>query len=304
MNMNNLTGMKIGDLRAFDAVAQTLSFAEAGRRLGRSHPSVFAAVGRLEAQLGLQLLDRRGYRSKLTEAGETFHAHVVHALHRLESLVQIAEELRTGREPSLTVVLGDLTRRKIVLDRLARFFSDCPGTQLNLDYEAVAGPSERVRTGSADLAIHRVDDVDLDLEVLPFERIDLVPVAAAGFFDVAPDRLTVEILRSRAQCVIRDTAKAADQDFFLVEGAPRCTVPDHGMKKDLILQGLAWGHLPDFMVVRELKEGLLVDIRCDILPGRRETIGVMRKRGARRGPVAEELWQALGRLANGSKAKG
>ena len=293
MKSNSLNGMKIGDLQAFDAVARTLSFAEAGRLLGRSHPSVFASLGRLEARLGLELLDRRGYRSKLTQAGEKFHLHVQHALHELGSLVEIAEELRSGREPRLTVVLGDLSRRKIVLGLLAQFFSDRPGTQLNLDFEAISGPSERVRTGTADLAIHRVNDGDLELEVLPLERVRLIPVAAVGFFDVSPDRLSVDILRSRAQCVIRDTASEAGQNFFLVDGAPRCTVPDHDMKKELILQGLAWGHLPGFMVAQELRDGTLIDIGCDILPGRTETIGLMRRRGTHRGPVAEELWNAF-----------
>src|SRR3712207_7837752 len=39
---------------------------------------------------------------------------------------------------------------------------------------------------------------------------------------------------------------------FLVEGAPRCSVPDHLMKKELILHGMAWGHLPRFMIEAEL----------------------------------------------------
>jgi DNA-binding transcriptional LysR family regulator len=68
------------------------------------------------------------------------------------------------------------------------------------------------------------------------------------------------------------------------------------MKKELILQRLAWGHLPDFMVAQELSDGTLIDIGCDILPGRTETIGLMRRRGARRGPVAEELWTAFSAL--------
>jgi DNA-binding transcriptional LysR family regulator len=293
MKPNRISGLKIGDLRAFDAVAQTLSFAEAGRLLGRSHPSVFAAVGRLEDQLGLQLLDRQGYRSRLTEAGATFHARLTHALRGLGDLVDLADELRSGREPTLTVVLGDISRREEVLKLLARFFAAHPDTQLNLDYEAVGGPAERLRSASADLAIHRVDEGDLDLEVQPLERIRLIPVAAPLFFGLPADRLSIDLLRSRPQCVIRDTAFKVDRDYFLVDGAPRCTVPDHGMKKELIVEGLAWGHLPNFLIVEELRDGSLVDLSSDRLPGRSETIGVMRRREARHGPVAESLWRTF-----------
>lgn len=297
MKSDKLHGLKIGDLRAFDAVARGLSFVEAGRILGRSHPSVFESLRRLEAQLGLELLDRRGYRSKLTEAGEIFHLHVDNALRGLGVLVEIAGELQSGCEPNLTVVLGDLSRRNTALNLLAKFFSNHPKTQLNLDYEAISGPSERVRTGTADLAIHRVESEDLELEVLPLERIRLIPVAVPGFFEVSPDRLSFDDLRSRAQCVIRDTATTSNQNFFLVEGAPQCTVPDHQMKRDLILAGLAWGHLPDFMVERDLSDEALIDISCHLLPGRTETIGVMRRRGVRHGRVAEELWNAFREVA-------
>lgn len=299
---NNLNGLKIGDLRAFDAVARTLSFAEAGRMLGRSHPSVFSAVGRLEERLGLALLDRAAYRSKLTEAGVAFHQHVRSQLQSLEELVDVAGILRQGFEPRLTVVLGDLARRKTVLGMLAEFFSGRPATQLNLDFEAVAGPSERVRNGSADLAIHRVDPEDLELEILPLERVRLIPVAVPGFFDCAPRELSIEALRLRAQCIIRDTAKEGDHDYFLVDGAPQCTVPDHGMKKELIYRGLAWGHLPEFMIAGDLQDRTLIDLRGKLLPGREETIGLMRRRDGPRGPVAGELWGTFEALACGNPA--
>ena len=52
---------KIHDLRCFMAVAAHGSFQAAAAALHRTHPSVFAAVGRLEEQLGLSLLDRHAF---------------------------------------------------------------------------------------------------------------------------------------------------------------------------------------------------------------------------------------------------
>ncbi|MBF2952519.1 LysR family transcriptional regulator, partial [Pseudomonas aeruginosa] len=43
------------DLQCFDAVVDAGGFQAAAQRLHRSHPAVFAAVARLERQLGLVL---------------------------------------------------------------------------------------------------------------------------------------------------------------------------------------------------------------------------------------------------------
>ena len=69
-----MNGLKLHDLRCFDAVATEGSFQAGAQILNRSHPSVFAAVARLEQVLGLALFDRGGYRVALTEAGRLFHA--------------------------------------------------------------------------------------------------------------------------------------------------------------------------------------------------------------------------------------
>jgi DNA-binding transcriptional LysR family regulator len=61
------------ELQCFDAVACAGSFQAAADKLHRTHPTVFAAVRKLEQQLGLKLLDRSGYRVALTEGGRSFH---------------------------------------------------------------------------------------------------------------------------------------------------------------------------------------------------------------------------------------
>jgi len=48
----------IHELQCFDAVVDEGGFQAAAARLHRSHPSVFAAVAKLERRLGLPLLER------------------------------------------------------------------------------------------------------------------------------------------------------------------------------------------------------------------------------------------------------
>lgn len=292
---NKVASLKLHDLRCFDAVARLGSFHAAANALHRSHPSVFAAVARLEAQLGLSLLDRSGYRVEPTEAGRLFQARAALSLRDIDTLDAFARQLAGGEETMLRVVLGDLCPRPLILGALSGFFAGQPRTRLHLDYEAVTGPFERLREGTADLIFHRVDAASHDFEQIRICEIRLLPVAAPGFLPGTQDsELAPRYLQTLTQCVIRDTARhVSAEDHFLIEGAPTCSAPDHAMKKELILHGLAWGHLPDFMVEADLRDGTLISLQGRTLPGRTETLAAMRRADRPHGPVAEKLWETL-----------
>jgi DNA-binding transcriptional LysR family regulator len=263
--------------------------------LNRTHPSVFTAIGGLEKRLGLILLDRTGYRVRLTEAGCHFHERALISLRELERLEVFASQLRRGEETVLRVVIGDLCPRLLVLPVLSTFFGERDRTRLYLDYEALGGPAERLQNTSADLVFHKADVSNGNWEQIKFGDVNLIPVASPGYlpFDMSAD-VTPDQLRPFTQCVIRDTAREnTPEEHFLIEGAHQCTVTDHAMKKELILHGMAWGHLPDFMVEAECQSGVLINLTGSHLTGRKETLAAIRRRDRPHGPVAEALWQYL-----------
>ncbi len=157
------------------------------------------------------------------------------------------------------MVLGDLCPPRPALALLAGFFGSQPQTRLQLLFETVSGPLERLLDGEADLILHRVDKSDPRLEWLDLCRVGLVPVIAPGLLGVPPPRpVRPEQLRPFAQCVMRDSARhSPPTDYFMLAGARQCSVPDQRTKKEVILQGLGWGHLPDFLVDEELADGRL-----------------------------------------------
>ncbi|QEY74998.1 LysR family transcriptional regulator [Pseudomonas denitrificans (nom. rej.)] len=281
------------DLQCFDAVVEAGGFQAAAQQLHRSHPAVFAAVARLERQLGFELLDRSGYRVALTAAGESFHRRARGLLRELGSLRDHAAHLAAGEESELRVVLGDFCPRPSLLEKLARFFATQPRTRLQLYFESVSGPLERLLDGEAELVLHRVDKADPRLEWLDLGEVDFIPVIAPGLLTDITD-LRPEHLRSLTQCVMRDSARHSPPvDFFTLEGAPQCTVPDQAMKKELVLHGLAWGHLPRHLIAEELADGRLRDLSGPHLPGRREELVAARLRDRAHGPVAQRLWSFL-----------
>ncbi len=158
------------DLQCFDAVARAGGFQAAAATLHRSHPAVFAAVAKLERQLGLALLDRSGYRVSLTAAGQSFHARSQSLLRELTALRAHAEQLAMGEETELRIVIGDFCPRPYVLGLLSLFFAGCPATRLDLHFEAVSGPQERLYDGEADLILHRVAKNDARIEWVDLAR--------------------------------------------------------------------------------------------------------------------------------------
>jgi DNA-binding transcriptional LysR family regulator len=295
VNKTDMNPFTLHDLQCFDAVVKAGGFQAAAQVMNRSHPAVFAAVAKLERQLGVALLDRGGYRAQPTAAGRSFHRRAQALLRELESLHAHATQLAMGAESDLRVVIGDMCPVPQTLGLLSGFFAQHPSTRLHLHFEAVTGPWERLFNDEADLIFHRVDKHDARIEWLDLCPVPFVPVAAPGFLPFRASRaVRPEQLRELTQCIMRDTAQNPEsRSYFVVEGAPQCTVADQLMKKEVILQGMAWGHLPRFLVEQELRDGSLISLAGRYLPGSVQELVAARRHDRPHGPVANQLWQLI-----------
>jgi DNA-binding transcriptional LysR family regulator len=285
----------IQQLECFDAVVREGSFQAAADKLRRAQPSVSAAVKNLEKQLGLTLLDRSGYRVVLTDAGRSIHERTRLFLGDLGALKNHARQLAMGEESELRVVIGDVSPLPQSLALLRRFFDDCPGTRLHLYFEAISGPSERMFDGEADLILHHVDKADPRLECIDLFAVKVIPVAAPGYLPFPITRaIAPEQMRDLVQCVIRDTARhSTPRDYYIVEGARSWTVSDQLMKRELIRQGMGWGHMPEYLIERDLCDKRLLDISGKHLRGGQVDLVAARRRDIPHGPVANRLWQFI-----------
>jgi DNA-binding transcriptional LysR family regulator len=294
-----IDGVTILQLLCFDAVVTAGSFQAAAQKLNRSQPTVSASIKNLETLLRLNLLDRSGYRVALTEAGRSFHERTRVFLQELLTLRNHAAQLAMGEESELRVVIGDLCPLPEMLGLLRRFFDNCSGTRLHLHFEAISGPWERLLDEEADLILHHVDKADPRLEFVDLFTVKLVPVVAPNFLRFPISRsITPEQMRDYVQCVIRDTARRSPaRDYYLVEGARSWTVSDQLMKKELILQGMGWGHMPQYLIAQDLRRRRLIPITGRHFKGGEAELVAARRRNVPHGPVANRLWQFIGEQA-------
>jgi DNA-binding transcriptional LysR family regulator len=288
-------GLTLHQLQCFDAVVSEGSFQAAAEKLLRSQPSVSTSVKNLEAQLQLTLLDRSGYRVTLTEAGRSFHERTRVFLQEARRLRDHASQLAMGEESELSVVVGDTSPLPQTLGLLRSFFDSRPGTKLHLHFEAISGPLERLRDGEADLILHHIDKSDPRLEFIDLFTVKIVPVVAPGFLKFPISRsITPEQMRDYVQCVIRDSARhSPPRDYYLLEGARSWTVGDQLMKRELILQGMGWGHMPHFLIAQDLRDRRLLSIAGRQFPGAQVELVAARLRDAPHGPIANRLWQFI-----------
>jgi len=290
-----MDGLTLHQLVCFEAVVSEGSFQAAAERLSRSQPTVSASVKNLEAQLQLSLLDRSGYRVTLTEAGRSFYERTRVFLHEAKGLRDHAAQLAMGEESELRVVIGDVSPLPETLGLLRRFFDGCPGTKLHLHFEAISGPVERLLDGEADLVLHHIDKADPRLEFVDLFAVRLVPVVAPNFLRFPISRsITPEQMRDYVQCVIRDTARHTQpRDYYLLEGARSWTVSDQLMKRELILQGMGWGHMPHYLIEPNLRDGSLLPITGKHFRGGQVELVAARRRNTPHGPIADRLWQFI-----------
>jgi DNA-binding transcriptional LysR family regulator len=288
-------GLTLHQLLCFEAVVSEGSFQAAADKLLRSQPTVSSSVKNLESQLRLGLLDRSGYRVALTDAGRSFYERTRIFLHELQSLRDHAAQLAMGEESELRVVIGDVCPLPEILGLLRRFFDSCPGTRLHLYFEAISGPCERLFDDEADLILHHIDKADPHLEFVDLFTMKLVPVVAPNFlrFPIS-ESIAPEQMRDYVQCVIRDTARRSPlRDYYLVEGARSWTVSDQLMKKELILQGMGWGHMPHYLIEQNLLDASLLPITGKHFKGGQVELVAARRRNTPHGPIANRLWQFI-----------
>lgn len=143
-------------LRQFVLTADSGSFSEAARRLGRAQSAVSTAIGVLEADLNIELFDRSRRNAQLTDAGELLLLEARELLRQAQSLDQRALSLSAGSEAKLALALDEALPYAAVntlIREIAQRFPDLELTLLNGTATEVA---EYVDQQRAQMAIHFV----------------------------------------------------------------------------------------------------------------------------------------------------
>ncbi|HMA48169.1 MAG TPA: transcriptional regulator GcvA [Magnetospirillaceae bacterium] len=120
--------LPLNALRAFEAAARHLSFAQAAHELGVTPAAVSQQVKRLEQRLGQPLFLRLNRAVRLTEAGQRLAAPLGMLFLQMSDLVETAVQTL----PMLEVTAMPSLATKWLAPRLARFNTVCPDYQVRV----------------------------------------------------------------------------------------------------------------------------------------------------------------------------
>ena len=245
-------------LEVLIAVSEYGSMTKAAVHLNKVRSAVSYDIRCLEEQLGVELLDRSGYRAKLTEVGTLVVREGRLLLHQAQSLANRTALFADTWEPSVTVVVEGAIPMPPIM-RAMRAFSrlDVP-TQIVLKTDYLRGVVERYERDDADLML--VKDFEASrqayiIDQLPELQFLLVAHTAHPVFEGDPTSVSLASLRNHLELSIEVSGKRGAGMPETRVGAPR-TLNLSGFyeKKEALMMGLGFGWMPVALIADELSE--------------------------------------------------
>lgn len=124
--------LDLNTVATFVAVAEARSFRAASERLGVTRSAVSQAVAKLEAEIGLALLQRTTRSVSLTEAGERFLASVGPAVAEMRSAAAALADRDTRPSGLLRLAVSSIAERFISGPLLTGFRDAYPDVRLDI----------------------------------------------------------------------------------------------------------------------------------------------------------------------------
>jgi DNA-binding transcriptional LysR family regulator len=259
----------LNDMVFFAEVAERGGFAAASRALGVPKSRLSRRVADLEAQLGVQLMQRSTRRLSLTPAGEIYLKHCAAMRDAAQAAAEAVAQIQT--EPSGTVRLSCpvTLAHSSVGPLLPEFMRRYP--QVRVEMRVLNRPIDPVEEG-----------VDLALRVRPAIEDSATLVAknfgiSRGLLVASPDLLRrqgpVETPAGLARLDTVAMSTGEGRASWRLEGpggkvvvhthTPRYVADDLLTLKFAVVEGTGASVLPDYMCRREINAGKLVEV----LPG-------------------------------------
>lgn len=266
--MNANISLDLNDVALLVRVVQTHSFSAAARERGVPVSTVSRRIARLEAGLGIRLLERTTRRLRLTDAGRTYFAHAERAIDDLGQGTDRVRELQA--EPSGRVrVLAPITFGFAVTNVLCSYLAAHPGVAVDLELD---DRSVDLLAEGFDIAIRggKVEQDNTDFIARDIWRASRkLLYASPGYLAEHGAPRRVEDL-ARHACIAKRSADGV-ATWTLVRGrhkrkvtiSPRFSVNESSAAYRATLAGVGIAMLPEVICAADAKAKRLVRVLAD-----------------------------------------
>ena len=238
--------------RALDALDRHGTFQRAATALRIGHTSVLYAIRTLEDGLRISVLDRSGYRTRLTPAGKRVLEGCRGLLAAEAELAATVTELRAGWEPTVRVVFDGIVPIEPLLLAVGELAREHVTTRIDVRAEFLGAVEETFIATEADLMISVLPPRETDLFTieLPAVRASLV---AHRKHPLAQGRHDIASLARHVLLTVRGGDPRLELPTAKLEQHSTVLLNDFASKLAAIRAGIGFGWLPDTMITPDLR---------------------------------------------------
>ncbi|KSV94349.1 MULTISPECIES: LysR family transcriptional regulator [Sinorhizobium/Ensifer group] len=266
-----------GAMAVFLAVVEEGDFSAAARRLRMTPSAVSKIIGRLEARLGVRLLQRSTRSISLTSEGSAY----AESARRILGDIEDAEfAIQPGAEPRgrLRVSLPSAFGHRLIVPMLPAFIERFPAIDLELDFsDAIVD----LMNGDADVAIRVAAQSDSTLVTRRLASNRRVICAAPGYLErhgvpKTPDDLQRHVclaITAHGRLNVWEFQDGNGRHAIRVRGSVEANSTE--ALRHLALAGIGIVRLSEILVGGDIRAGLLVPLLTDCNYAEAEPITVV-----------------------------
>ncbi|WP_113907113.1 LysR family transcriptional regulator [Aliidiomarina celeris] len=251
-------------LQVLHCVIEAGSLQAAAANLHRTPPALSMTIAKLEQSVGFALVERTGYRLKLTARGELFMHHAREILRQHERLESVVEQLKEGVEPQLRIGLDAGISGVVLHDVLIAIQHQYPATQVRVSSYSQLSSLREIAQGNEDLAIAPwlpTFQQMADFESLRIGRYELIAAISADLVARVGLPKTREALGALPYILPQQMNVGINpEQIYRMPGRSQIRVNDLRTSVELIQAGMGWGVAPRQMIAEELERGSIIEI--------------------------------------------
>jgi len=286
--------MTLDQIRTLCCIVECGTLKKAAEKLHKTQPALSMSLKKLEDEYGFQLLTRDNYRLTLTEAGKSFYYKAKELMQSASQLNSLGEHLGKGNEAKIRIGYDVTCPISHILKVLKQCQEQFPFTEIELIGGTRFGALELLIKEEIDLAINPWWPTLYglgDLESRPISNFNIILVATPELF---PNYKSINIsdLKKEVHLNIKESDLSIDtHDLMLLKGSRQWRTKDGYTLKNMLVEGLGWGYIPEFFIADELKSGKLIRLKPDELEyAISGEIRIIKRKQYTLGPVSSTIW--------------
>jgi DNA-binding transcriptional LysR family regulator len=263
----------LNDMMYFTEVVNQGGFAAAARVLGLPKSRLSRRVARLEADLGVRLLQRTTRKLSLTSPGEVFFRHCLAVRDEAEAAAAAVASIQAQPRGVIRVSCPVTLAQTVLGPILPRFLKAYPSVQVHLQVtnrvvdviDEGVDVALRVRTALEDSATLIVKHLGLSQTVLVASPAFLKKTGRHIAHPSDLDGADLVAMSVNDGKMFWQLFGPGDQHYTVTQ-KPCFVADDLQTLKYAVLQGVGFGVLPDYMCANELAQGELVQVTPEWRP--------------------------------------